>query len=139
MHRLHQWDTAYNLYHKPADLFVADFIGRGVLIAGKILNNHDIETDLGIIKNISAGTQLSTGKSVDILVRPDDIIHDDDSKKTAKVVEKSFLGAEFLYTLELSNTTHVLCFAPSHHNHHIGESIGIRIELDHLVIFEKES
>jgi iron(III) transport system ATP-binding protein len=30
--RLLQWDSAYNLYHRPADRFVADFIGQGVLL-----------------------------------------------------------------------------------------------------------
>ncbi|MBP7421619.1 MAG: ABC transporter ATP-binding protein, partial [Burkholderiaceae bacterium] len=28
--RLHQWDSAYTLYHQPATRFVADFIGHGV-------------------------------------------------------------------------------------------------------------
>lgn len=28
--RLHQWDDAYTLYHRPATRFVADFIGHGV-------------------------------------------------------------------------------------------------------------
>jgi len=27
--QLHQWDDAYNLYHRPATRFVADFIGHG--------------------------------------------------------------------------------------------------------------
>ena len=35
---IQQWDTAYNLYHKPANRFVADFIGEGVFVPGKILD-----------------------------------------------------------------------------------------------------
>jgi iron(III) transport system ATP-binding protein len=31
--RLQQWDTGYNLYHKPVNQFVAGFIGQGTLIA----------------------------------------------------------------------------------------------------------
>jgi len=30
-----------------------------------------------------------------------------------------------------------LCLAPSHHNHGIGEEFGIRLQLDHLVIFDR--
>ena len=29
---IQQWDTAYNLYHRPANRFVADFIGQGVFL-----------------------------------------------------------------------------------------------------------
>ncbi len=136
--RLHQWDTGYNLYHKPADLFVADFIGRGVLINGHIIDEHSIQTDFGIIENNpQSGGTLEPGDQINILIRPDDIIHDDNSEQTAKVLDKAFQGADFLYTLELENNVRVLCFAPSHHNHSIGERIGIRLELDHLVAFKK--
>ena len=38
------------------------------------------------------------GETVDVLIRPDDVIHDDDAAEhTAIVVEKAFRGAEFLY------------------------------------------
>jgi iron(III) transport system ATP-binding protein len=134
--RLHQWAAGYTLYHEPADLFVADFIGRGVLIKGVVLENRDVHTDLGIIKGGEQSNAFNAGDRVDILIRPDDIIHDDASAQTARVTDKAFQGAEFLYTLELQNGTQVLCFAPSHHDHPINESIGVRLELDHLVMFK---
>jgi len=31
----------------------------------------------------------------------------------------------------------VLSLVPSHHNHAIGERIGIRLELDHVVTFQR--
>ncbi|MBP6761771.1 MAG: ABC transporter ATP-binding protein, partial [Thauera sp.] len=36
--RIQQWDTPYQLYHKPANRFVADFIGQGVFIEGRMLD-----------------------------------------------------------------------------------------------------
>ena len=30
-----QWDSPYDLYHKPIDRYVAEFIGRGVFIQGQ--------------------------------------------------------------------------------------------------------
>ena len=36
--RLEQWDAPYELYHRPATRFVADFIGQGVFIAGEIVS-----------------------------------------------------------------------------------------------------
>ena len=32
-------------------------------------------------------------------------------------------------------TTRVLAAVPSHHDHAIGEAIGIRLEIDHVVAF----
>jgi iron(III) transport system ATP-binding protein len=74
---------------------------------------------------------------VDVLLRPDDIVHDDASPVQAEVLHKAFRGAEILYTLRLPSGGTALSLVPSHHNHAIGEKIGIRLEADHIVAFEK--
>ena len=33
--RIEQWDSAYNLYHRPANRFVADFVGQGVFLPAR--------------------------------------------------------------------------------------------------------
>ena len=65
----------------------------------------------------------------------DDVIHDDAASTRARIVERAFRGAEFLYTLALPSGNRLLCMAPSHHDHYIGEEIGIRLEVEHLVLF----
>jgi len=131
---LMQWDNGYNLYHTPENRFVADFIGQGVILQGEVVDSHQVQTDLGVISGkLPVGCQ--PGCKLELLLRPDDIQHDDDSPLKATIVSKAFRGAEFLYTLSLDGGTQVLCLAPSHHNHAIGEAIGIRIEADHLVMF----
>jgi iron(III) transport system ATP-binding protein len=77
------------------------------------------------------------GTEVDVLVRPDDVLHDDASPVSAKVEHKAFRGAEFLYTLQLPGGSRVFSLVPSHHDHAMGESIGIRIAIDHLVAFAR--
>ncbi len=136
--RLLQWDSAYNLYHRPADRFVADFIGQGVLLAGRIGEGSRVCTELGHIGGVlPAG--CAPGDPVEVLVRPDDVIHDDASPLNAEVVERTFRGAEFLYTLKLPSGARLLCLAPSHHNHALGQRIGIRLDIDHLVMFRRGS
>ena len=137
--RLHQWASAYELYHQPKDPFVADFIGRGTFIRGTVLEHQRLQTSLGILSTQSLTDDFVLNDQVNILIRPDDIIHDDASPQTATIVEKTFQGAQFLYTLALDNGEQVLCFAPSHHNHSINEAIGIRVELDHVVMFKYSS
>lgn len=131
---LQQWDSAYRLYHEPTNRFVADFIGEGVFIPGKVLASDKIEMELGIV-SAKIPPRCSTGSHVKVLIRPDDIIHDDLSAMTAQVAAKAFRGAEFLYTLELSSGTRVLSLVPSHHDHALGEKIGIKLEIDHVIAF----
>ena len=68
----------------------------------------------------------------------DRVATDDAREVTAEVLGKAFRGAEFLYTLRLASGATVLSLVPSHHNHAIGERIGIRLELDHVVAFKRE-
>jgi iron(III) transport system ATP-binding protein len=78
------------------------------------------------------------GTFVDLLLRPDDVIHDDASPLLAEVVERSFRGAEFQYRLRLPSGAAALSFAPSHHDHAVGERIGIRLDALHLVGFPRD-
>jgi iron(III) transport system ATP-binding protein len=132
--RLMQWDSGYNLYHRPGNRFVADFIGQGVILPGEVQGEGQVRTELGVIAG-RLPDGCKTGCKLELLLRPDDIQHDDRSPLRARVVAKAFRGAEFLYTLELPSGTRVLCLAPSHHDHAIGEALGIHVEVDHLVMF----
>ncbi len=132
--KLSQWDSAYNLYHTPHDRFVADFVGEGVFICGNIIDGTTVQTELGNVTGELA-TDLPGGTQVDLLVRPDDILHDDYSTFRGTVLKKSFRGADHLYTLRMPGGTNVMCLAPSHHDHQLGENIGVRLRIDHLVAF----
>ena len=129
-----QWDTPYNLYHKPETRFVANFIGQGVFIPGEYIGDQKINTDLGIIEGKVPET-CKVGCKLDLLIRPDDVIHDDDSEIQLEITERLFRGSDFLYTLRLESGRSVLCIASSHHNHSLHEKIGIKMEVDHLVMF----
>ncbi len=135
--RIQQWDSAYNLYHRPANRFVADFIGEGVLIPGKLIEENAVETELGTFQG-KVPADCRTGCAVDVLLRPDDIQHDDASPHQAIVAAKAFRCADILYTLALPSGQKILSLVPSHHDHAIGEKIGIRLEVDHLVAFGRE-
>lgn len=129
---LRQWDTGYNLYHQPADRFVADFIGQGAMLKGRVLEEGSIQTALGIIHG--KNNAVKGRDEIEFLLRPDDVVHDDDSPLKLEVVSRAFRGAEYLYTLGLEDGSRVLCMVQSHHDHAIGEKIGVRLAVDHLVI-----
>ncbi len=141
---LQQWDRAYNLYHRPKNRFVAGFIGEGVLLPGVITKNGDLQTGLGLLVNpssASASTSASrcNGYGVSVLVRPEDVIHDDHSSLRAEVVRCDFRGPNILYTLRLQDGNLVQALVPSHCSHGIGEKIGIQADIRHLVVFPEKT
>jgi iron(III) transport system ATP-binding protein len=131
-----QWDTPYELYHQPKTRYVADFIGRGVFVAGKIQSGATVEIELGRLQ-LDNDHHDPIGTPVDVLLRADDIQHDDSSPLQATVLSKTFRGADFLYTVRLDSGLELLTFVPSHHDHALGEKIGIRLGVDHVVTFPK--
>ena len=135
--KLLQWNTPYNVYHEPVSYEVATLIGMSSTLSGKVKDGNHISTILGDAYVDECPTKFKPGDPVYILIRPDDIIHNDDSDLKGTIVEKQFRGAEFLYRLKLDNDESVFCFAPSHHNHSIGESIGIDADIEHTVIFSR--
>jgi len=131
--RIQQWDSAYNLYHRPANRFVADFVGQGVFLPAQARGAGQLEIELGVLEGDSLGKER-----LEVLLRPDDVVHDDAAPTQAEVVHKAFRGAEILYTLRLASGRKVLALVPSHHNHALGERIGIRLDVDHVVAFQPE-
>jgi len=134
--RLQQWDSAYNLYHRPNNRFVADFIGDGVFLPGSVIANHKVEIEIGTIEG-EFDKNCEIGCQVEVLLRPDDIVHDDSSPLQAIVASKAFRGAVIMYTLKLPSGQEMLSLVPSHHNHAIGEPIGIRLDTDHVITFRR--
>ena len=143
--RLQQWDTAYALYHQPVNRFVADFVGQGAFVCAQVLGAHQLRLQLDEVSGgdavftTSHALPFSPGAFVEVLLRPDDVLHDDASPIQARVVHKAFKGAEFLYTLALANGTQLLSLVPSHHDHAMGEPIGIRLDLSHVVAFDQST
>ncbi len=141
---LHQWDDAYTLYHRPATRFVAEFIGHGVFapaIIRQVNQQMVVQTPLGDLTDVAECPLPSAypGGACDVLLRADDIVHDDEAPVNAQIIRKAFRGSEFLYTLRLDSGDTVMAHVPSHHDHKLGERIGIRAQVDHVVTFHRET
>jgi iron(III) transport system ATP-binding protein len=146
--RLEQWDDAYTLYHRPASRFVAGFIGHGVFAPARIVaaagdgsDGPRVQTPLGELTDMDECPLPAAypNGECDVLLRADDIVHDDASPFKAQIERKAFRGSEFLLTLRLQSGERVLAHVPSHHDHGVGEWIGIRAAVDHVVTFARQS
>ncbi|WP_031566865.1 ABC transporter ATP-binding protein [Rheinheimera texasensis] len=127
--QLQQWGSAYELYHQPVNRFVAEFIGEGHLLSVCREPAGDVRTALGALP-VEAPSDACW-----LLVRPEDITHDDESLLKAQVISTAFRGSCYHYELKLHNGELLSCQLQSHHCHAVGEWIGIRAELAHWVFF----
>ncbi|TDR31555.1 ABC transporter ATP-binding protein [Hydromonas duriensis] len=135
--RIEQWDSPYVLYHKPSTRYVADFIGQGVFVRGVVTGKQRICLEWGEFA-VPALHMMQEGDVLDVLIRPDDLIHDDKVTSTAVVTSKVFRGTDFMYTLKMPSGQEVLAQVPSHHCHEIGETIGLYLDLEHWNFFPRD-
>lgn len=133
--KLQQWDSPYQLYHEPANRFVASFIGRGVFIRGEMLSPTAASTAIGVIEGTHP-TPYTRGQHVDVLLRPDDIAFDPCSEIQVTVLDRTFTGPTMHYRLQLRDGSQIETIAPSHDNFEPGTTVGIRLTADHLIAFE---
>ncbi len=82
---------------------------------------------------------LKPGDQGLVLIRPEDIVHDDNSPFVTAITDRVYRGSNILYTLNLDSGEKVLSMVPSHHDHPEGTGLGIRVELEELVVFGRDS
>ena len=141
---IRQWDSAYNLYHKPVDRFVAGFIGQGVWLP--LLRDAEgvLRSEFGPLFPGTAEMPYSSDPEtlgelpLEMLLRPDDVVRGGDGVP-AEVIEKSFRGADILYRLRLPSGTDILYITKGHNDLPLGASIPVTIQMNELVMFTLES
>jgi ABC-type Fe3+/spermidine/putrescine transport system ATPase subunit len=127
--RIEQLGGPYEIYHRPASLFVAQFIGRTNVIRGvicdKVASGRYSVDLLGLIVPCHATPGLSKGQPVSMVVRQESISVlstasdriDGSVRIGGTVLDKVFLGARVRYTLRLTETLVVIAesaLGPSH-------------------------
>ena len=137
--QLKQFDDPYNVYHFPNSIEVVNFLNRGILIPAKVTGENSLEsTDLGTITGDFI-KHYPKGSEVQLLLQPEDLEHDDQSKLKLEVVDRKFRGTNFIYTLKTPNNKLIPVFVHSHHihQHEVDEKFGIKrpINIDHIVCF----
>ncbi|MAC33583.1 MAG: iron ABC transporter ATP-binding protein [Haliea sp.] len=131
--RIAQSDTPYNLYHNPANEFVAEFIGHGSMVSATVDAAGELSQGLGSLDR-SHG-HWEPGEHLRLLVRPDDVEYEENSRTRLRVVGKAFRGASYFYDLLLPDGQRVPCLTPSHIDVPLGGELPIRFNLQHVVVF----
>ena len=136
-----QFSEPYKIYHHPNSPEIANFFNKGEFIEAKIISKNELfHEKLGVIKG-KVDPKFKNGTFVKLLIQAEDLIHSDKSDLKFEVIDKRFVGTNFIYTLDISNKERVHVLVHSHHTHfhNIGKKFGIKtpISLEHVVCFEK--
>jgi len=131
--RMLQWDSPYQLYHRPSSRYVAAFTGRGSYLKAEIRNGR-LHHALG---QSPLPDLRPPGDELALLIRPDDIRPDPEGIR-ARVIARQFQGADILYRLRLPSGEEISALFPSHDDFEVDLSIGIELDADHLVLFPSD-
>ncbi len=128
--RMLQWDSPYQLYHRPSNHYVAAFTGRGSYLRARIVGDELIH---GLGRS-PVPQKRPEGRELALLIRPDDIRADRHGPR-ARVVARQFQGAQILYRLALDSGEEIAALFPSHDDFAVDEEISVTIDAQHLVLF----
>ncbi|MBL0691234.1 MAG: ABC transporter ATP-binding protein [SAR324 cluster bacterium] len=129
-----QWGGLQDLYHRPVNRFVANFVGDGAILPGRLILDKLVKTELGKIY-LKEKLESCPSSLVEVLVRPEDLCYDEKSPLMALLVFKSFRGSYYIYHLKLASGYRVYMFISSRHKHQIGQSVRIRLKSQFLTAF----
>lgn len=131
--RFEQIGTPEDVYERPANSFVADFIGTSNVLTGTVTDNR---VDLGFTTLRADG--LSSG-DVELAIRPDALqLGETDSGHrenglTATVTDVFYLGETIEMLTELSDGTELTVSVDRHSSLvEVGDTVCLMIDPDHL-------
>ena len=113
--KIEQVGEPEEIYYRPCNAFVADFIGKVNFIPGEILEINgekmDIQIEGSVIKGIETNNYVKGQKegNVTIVLRPEsiDIFEADQGRLAAKVIRKEYLGSYIEYVLRTKNENEI--------------------------------
>ncbi|MCD0493271.1 ABC transporter ATP-binding protein [Chromobacterium violaceum] len=133
--RLQQWDTPDALYHRPANRYVAGFIGQGVFLPGRV-SGRAVMLETGELR---AEDELgfADGAEVEVLLRPDAVQPEPGSPLRARVVDRVLRGTVSHYALELLSGRRLLAELGHGQPLQVGDMVGIRLQPRPLLAFAR--
>lgn len=131
--RLLQWADAETLYHRPANRFVASFIGKGSILQVWLVPGVGIKSEIGDLPLPDGGVSLIDRPYLEIMVRPQQVTvrplqSPNDKSGNAELVRKIYQGMETFYALRLASGTEILALAPPDSGFRVGEKVHAELK-----------
>ncbi|MGD2026703.1 MAG: ABC transporter ATP-binding protein [Anaerolineales bacterium] len=122
--RIEQIGTPEQIFHKPTNRFVAEFMGSTDFLPG-IVRDGGIETELGLIPQ---EVDLPAGTTIELALRADDITFKPQTGSNSIVLGRQFRGALNLFRLRLPSGR--LLHAYGTHTNQARPGMSVEIEID---------
>jgi iron(III) transport system ATP-binding protein len=136
--RLQQYGTPQEVYARPANRLVADFMGLVNLLPAKVIEARDgkatLEAAGGLRLHANTPGGLAPGDSVEVAIRPESISLDAGGAG-AKISDRTFLGniSEYYASLDSGLTLRVQTHPAQVFA--IGEPVGVAIDASQCSVF----
>lgn len=143
---LQQFGTSEEVYRKPINVRVADFLGLTNMIEGEVRDKSSgvvVETPIGIFR-ADAPKEVEPGRRGVLLVRPEAvIIRDVDSNEDGQTVEGRVIDTAFLGNLRhlsvvLRNEQTIKLIVPPWQVFTPGDPVGLEFQADQLWFIPEE-
>lgn len=132
-----QWGTPQELYATPLKRSVARYMGAGVLVKGVVHDELRLDTELGMVDH-PTGFGLPEGTRLELLIRPEDIVFDEKSRRRARIVQRSPQGGKSIYRLQLTPDLEIERGFSSHLDGRITGELRYRLEIRSMVLFKRK-
>lgn len=133
--RLVQIGPVREVYDKPADLFVASFVGTPAI------NLMDASVNEAIIRPFDIPAVMIPQKyrlrELVIGIRPEDIIADGEGKFRGEIKTVEYLGSRNILTVDYLD--HTILIRTDYDEYKAGDSLRFSIKNDRLMMFDKET
>lgn len=100
--QLSQFDTPEAVYHRPANRFVASFIGQAGILEGELIRLDCVKTALG---ELSCVANKAGNTKVLAVIRPENLRHGTEGSIKGRVSNAEFTGENWLVTVTTPDNT----------------------------------
>ncbi|QIG49691.1 ABC transporter ATP-binding protein [Nordella sp. HKS 07] len=141
--RIAQTGTPADLYERPADAFVADFIGSANLVPAEILardkRRKSVTVALGEAKLVLRDSGI-VGDKVFLVIRPSGVALESKPGKTgslpAKVERATYLGSHWEYTVDAAGQS-IFVMQPVGKRFAAGDHVFMKLDPGQLALVER--
>ena len=143
---IQQIETPENIYSRPYNTFVAEFIGHSNRFGGTVEGVEQGETlirmETGLPIRVKNVKPLSKGTELLVYVRPEEFIFTDaEHGMKAEVRVKRFLGKYIHYVVDCGTGAHIEVTADTSSAekiHQPGETVYLGVNVNRVNLFDKE-
>jgi len=144
--RLVQVGTPHELFERPKTKFVAEFVGKANILAGRYDGDGYLQLADGLKIRVVSAAERSTSGEVSVCLRPHNITLVADEGEARQLSERGYnlfsgvvrrsiyFGDAVDYTIELPSQTSLRVIAPPSQRFQAGQSIHAAAHPDHCVV-----